>query len=338
MNETPMGARPPYIKWVLAVLIILLIAGAGYWYYRHSAGVEILKELPAEGNSVQFSDSGLTERFVFSSYALLSQPKERVGNAEIYESAPSPVSGEKIVLASLPDEAGTVLGIVHANGNFEPVVVDGTEKVDLRVMKDGTAVFAVLYDVAVWPEDIAVEDANDDGIEETGSAEGPVSFEEAPSIPLPAPVSGMLYAFNVQTRGEVRSLGAGRSPRITADGSLIAITPSGLAAVDAKTGSRTIIAAYKNGDSVGSTISANGSIALLHREGNAVADVFHIANGSAVPAGSIVSMVPFYGAAFVDDAHLLLRTAKNEAALYSLPSDTAALKPPTVSLSIMSPE
>ncbi len=333
-----MGARPPYIKWALAVLIIALLAGVGYWYYNRSAGEEILKELPAAGNSVQFSDSGLSERFVFSNYALLSQPKERVGNAEVYESAPSPVSGEKIVLASLPDEAGTVLGIVHSNGNFEPVVVDGTEKVDLRVMKDGTAVFAVLYDVAVWPEDIAAEDLSDDGVEETGTAEGPVSFEEAPPMPLPAPVSGMLYAFNVQTRGEVRSLGAGRSPRITADGALIAITPAGLAEVNPATGARTILAAYKNGDSIGSTISANGSIALLHREGNAVADVFHIANGAASPAGSIVSMVPFYGAAFVDDAHLLLRTAKNEAALYTLPTDTASLKPPTVSLSIMSPE
>jgi hypothetical protein len=335
MNETPIGARPPYIKVLTILLVLALIAGAGYLYYRYSTSERVLKELPAEGNSVEFTDTGLTERFVFSNYALLSQPKERVGNAEVYESALSPVSGEKIVLAALPDEEGTVLGIVHSNGNFEPVVVDGTEKVDLHVMKDGTAVFAVLYDVAVWPEDAA---DSDDDVEETGAAEGPVSFEEAPPMPLPAPVSGMLYAFNVQTRGEVRSLGAGRSPRITADGALIAITPAGLAEVNPATGARTILAAYKNGDSIGSTISANGSIALLHREGNAVADVFHIANGVTSPAGSIVSLDQFYGASFIDDSHLLLRTGKDQAALYTLPTDTATLKPPTVSLSIISPE
>jgi hypothetical protein len=68
------------------------------------------------------------------------------------------------------------------------------------------------------------------------------------------------------------------------------------------------------------------------------ADVFHIANGVTSPAGSIVSLDQFYGASFIDDSHLLLRTGKDQAALYTLPTDTATLKPPTVSLSIISPE
>lgn len=338
MNETPQGARSPFIRIISTVLVLALVAGAAYFAYRYMAAAEVLDELPPDGNSVSFVDTGLTERFVFSNFALLAEPTVRMGDAVILESVASPVSGEKVVIAALPNEPGTVLGIIHANGNLEPVVVDGTEKVDLHVLSDGTAVYGVLYDIVVWPDTLAALDDNDDGVVEEGYAEGPVAAVAEAVPQAPSYGSGMLYAFNIATRGEARSLGEGRSPRVTADGALVAITPVGLVRINPENGARTILAGYRNGDSVGATISANGSIALLHSEGNAVADVFTISGAGATPAGSIVSLDPFYGSAFIDDAHILLRTGKDRAALYRLPTDTASLKPPTVSLSIISPE
>jgi|CXWL01.1.fsa_nt_gi hypothetical protein len=333
----PVRKRPLWLSISFTVVGLLAVLAVLFFVQQYFSSKNLSAKLPQDTSSIQFTDAGVAERFHLSGFSLLAEMRMRVAGATVLESQPSSVEGEKIVLVMQPDVPGTTLGVVYANGNFEPLVADGTFKTDLVVTRSGVAVYSVASSPVIWESavDASVEEEEATAPDEVGTADGPVNLGLTPT---PITSGGTLFALDVSKDKTPRSLGAGKNPRLLEDGTLIAITPDGVEKINATTGSHQLLLAYTAGDAVGSTISADGTVALLRSEGNSVSDAYAIANGKATAIGSIVSLVPTFGASFADSSHIFLRTGRSSVALYLLPEDTAALKPPTAHLSIIAPQ
>lgn len=348
MEQPPISTLPKKKKFgpFVSLSAVVIIAVLGFLGYQVSASQNLTNQLPESNSEIAFSDTGVTERFLLSHFSLLAQPRIHVGEAVIVESQKIPGSADQAVLAEVPHTEGTVLGLLHGNGNFEPVLSDGTQKTDLHVVKGTTVVYTVLLNPVVWPDAQAVSQnaipESDEQIEE-GHATGPVdtgvdyktNATDNQAFPL---AGGILFAFNLGTDSAPRSLGAGKSPRLMSDGSVVAVAHDGIVKIDAASGARTVLFAYQGGDDAGGTLSPDGTVALLHTKGNSVSDVYAIAGGKVTAVGSIISTSPTFGAAFADNEHIFLRTGRTSVALYKLPDDTASLKPPTAHLSIIAPQ
>lgn len=341
MEKPPIGAMPKRkSRWGIPFLVLIALVVVAYIGYQAFAVGHLSRQLPEGSTSISFSDTGVLETFLLSDFSLLAQPRIRVGDAIILESQDLPTAGEKAVLATVPNTYGTVLGVVHGNGNFEPKLSDGTMKTDLRVVGANRVVYTVSSRPVVWEDSTALVLVDDEANVIEGSATGPVDtgvdytgIADRKSIP-----GGMLYSFDLTSDTVPQNLGTGKSPRVTTSGFLVALSPEGIVRIDATTAARKVMLAFEGGDAVGSTISSDGTVALLHSEGNSISSAYALTKDTATLIGSIVSLVPTYGATFADDTHIFLRTDRKSVALYLIPDDIAALKPPTAHLSIIAPQ
>jgi hypothetical protein len=224
-------------KAVLVALLIIVVVAAGVVGYQFKD--RILSIVGSHGTStqfVEFSDTGVPVwyRVGFSGLAAAKDPNAPQGlSVTILESVPFNANGDVAVLAQVPNQKGTVLGIVHGGKTFESIVADGTYKTDLAVRSDGQAMFA--------------------------SASSTSS-----TIILGHGTTSDLITLNLLSKKHpTQDLGLGRSPRVEPDGSFLALTPKGLVSFNPGTSDPKVIVTRTNADNIGAAISQDGSVVAL---------------------------------------------------------------------------
>jgi hypothetical protein len=335
--------RMAWVKVLLAVIGAIVIGFIAYAGYQYSLGKDLSEKLPQTGETIAFTDSGIAEMYLMSEFSFSKAPLERIEGISVLESVILPGSKDsRIVLGQKDGTRGVILGSIKG-GSLEVLLADGTNKSDLVVTPEGIAVFAVQNRPALFPEQIPTPVASDDTDsaepEETGSASGPVPLiiesgienaEDTPSI------SGGLFGYNLETK-ELYSLGAGKSPRAYGPNAVIAIAPEGVVVVDSLTASRVALISYRGGDSHGSALSPNGTIAAVRREGSATVEFFRITDGMGIYLGQIFSASPMYGTAILGEGHIFVRTGKDTVALYTLSEDVSTVQPHIAELGLLMP-
>ncbi len=334
---------PAWVKILLALIGAVLIGVFAYYGYQYYLLQNLSEKLPDSGETIAFTDRGIADTFLMSEFSFNRAVLERVGDVTILESRDMPQNaGKRVVLAQKDNTSGVILGVVSA-GVFEALLSDGTNKSDLAVTADGTAVFAVAARPAFFPEDIPAAAADDtkDSTEpdEVGSAEGPVKLIVAPVSDVReknVSTPGGIFAFDINDK-KLRSLGRGKSPRPYGSDAVIAIASEGVVVVDVGDGSRVTLISYRGGDASGSALSPNGTIAALRREGSSTVEFFRIAGGMGVYLGQIFSASPMYGTAILGEGHIFVRTGKDTVALYALSDNVSAVTPQFAELGLLMP-
>lgn len=341
MSEGPASLfRMAWFKILLACVGAVVIGILAFYGYQYYLGKTLSEKLPEAGSTVMFSDRGTAETFSMTQFSFTQVPPERVGDMLILESKQSPgVEGEYIVLAQKEGVSGTMLAKKSTNG-LEILLDDGTNKSDLLVTPEGVAVYAVTTAPTYLPEDIAAPTSQDEPAEsaeeEIGSADGPVVLSAQASGMASAGTLGGLFAFNLQNK-KLNALGAGKSPRLSEAGSVLAIGPEGVVEVEALSGSRYVVVQYRGGDATGSALSDNGSIAALRRDGSSTVEFFRVSGSRGVYLGQIFSASPMYGTAILGEEHIFVRTGKGTVALYALSDDPSAVQPNFAELGLLLP-
>jgi hypothetical protein len=292
-------AMTPHHKRLMQVLLavfILFLVVALYYGYRLVTGTLHTPVVSSafEKKTVEFTDGGvpLWYKVSMSSLVPAANPAAPTGAPfTLLEEAPyANAAGDVAVLARVPNQEGTVLGILHKNGTLEPILTDGTYKTDLAVRSDGTALFAsststpavVLALKATIPQaDAIFADSHED--------------------------TASLMLVNIISKDHaVKYLGQGRSPRIEPDGSFLALTPRGLMVFNPGTNAPKLIIAHANADTVGAAISPDGSVvAIPNAQENTI---FYLVRSAGVQTISVIGSQPIgpvNAAAFLDDQHFV---------------------------------
>ncbi|MBY0538822.1 hypothetical protein K2P56_00110 [Patescibacteria group bacterium] len=341
MSEAPASLfRMAWVKILLALVVAVILGVIAYYGYQYSLRSNLSEKLPETGSTVMFSDQGIAERFAMTQFSFTQIPPERVGDTVILESKPSPtVTGEEIVLMQKDGVPGIMLGTKNKS-EISVLLDDGTNKSDLLVTPEGIAVFAVSARPALLPEDPKPEDTSlpvdtsESEVEEVGSADGPVVLSAFVAPPVTS--AGGLFAFNLQSKKTV-PLGAGKSPRLSELGGVLAVSPEGVVEVNPFTGERVIVVQYRGGDAAGSALSNDGSIAALRRDNSSTVEFFRISGMRGVYLGQIFSSSPMYGTAILGEEHIFVRTGKDTVALYALSDDPSAVQPNFAQLGLLLP-
>jgi hypothetical protein len=328
MDESKKRRRP--LTWILVGVAVLLVIG--FLIYESVVSNQLKQSLPQDSGPIVFTETGQAETFNLEKSALFAASPQKIGEYTVLESAVGP-GGEKVVLADKPDTAGTILGIVK-DGAVTPLVSNGSPKADLKILPQGIVVYVVYSRGIVWaasvpqitPEMTAPAPGDIEG-HATGPIDDGIPFK-TPGNAAPAG-SVELFAVDLAHSGAPRSLGFGKNPRIRTDGSLVALTPDGVARVDATTGAHTVIVPRIHGDGLGSTLSDDGAVALFRSDGSLVADVYAVGEKDGAYAGTIVSSGNVFGAAFSGESHIFIRTALNRASLFVVQAKAAAAQPAT---------
>jgi hypothetical protein len=331
-----------WFKIVLACIVAALIGIVAFYAYQQYLKQNLSEKLPETGTAIAFTERGVADTFLMSGFSFNRAPLERVGDVSILESKDSPIdSNVRVVLAQRDGVSGVVLGTVKG-GVFESLLDNGTNKSDLVVTKDGIAVFAVATQPAYFPEEVSVsentpDDADSTEPDEVGSVDGPgITNKAAPAPADTFSVSSKLFAFDIATK-KMYSLGLGKNPRAYGPDAVVAIAPEGVVVVNVVSASRATLISYRNGDAHGSTLSPNGTIAAVRREGSPTVEVFRVTDGMGIYLGQIFSTSPMYGTAILGEGHIFVRTGKDTVALYALSNDVAAVQPHIAELGLLMP-
>lgn len=341
MSEGPASLfRMAWFKILVACIVAALIGIVAFYAYQQYLKQDLSEKLPETGTPIAFTERGVADTFLMSGFSFNRAPRERVGDVSILESKELPTDANvRVVLAERDGVSGVVLGTV-TGGVFEALLENGTNKSDLVVTKDGIAVFAVATQPAYFPEevsapDVASDDTDSSEPDEVGSVDGPVAVSESFAEDAYS-TSGKLFAFDIGTK-KLYSLGLGKNPRSYGPDAIVAIAPEGVVVVNAISGSRAVLISYRNGDAHGSTLSPNGTIAAVRREGSPTVEVFRVTDGMGIYLGQIFSTSPMYGTAILGEGHIFVRTGKDTVALYALSNDVAAVQPHIAELGLLMP-
>jgi hypothetical protein len=322
MNMQPF-ARYSLIVVVLAVLGVLAFFGFKYYQY-----VQATDELPAEGSVVVFSYGGVGRQYLYSNESLNRRiDSTREDGAVIYEEIQSPLNiDDKLILATAPELTGMFLGVKHGDGEITALMTGKTNKVELSAHKDGLAVFTASE---VRPPLPSVSGPADEGAEseteEHYTAENPLDAE--PAAFAQASLS-QLYAVEIDT-GKIIGLGAGRSPRFTSDGFVVALAENGVVRIDPKTGTRTLLIERQEG-ALNGAVSPDGSIVALPAPDAMSLEFFSLAD----PANPrTIGYMMFdkagpYPTAFTDNEHFFIRLESRTAHLYQIPTEKIPVATP----------
>lgn len=316
-------ARYSLIIVVLAVLGVLAFFGFKYYQY-----VQATDELPPEGSVVVFSYGGVGRQYLYKNEALnVRIDSGRDDGAVIYEEIQSPLNiDDKLVLGTAPGISGMFFGRKDAAGDIDLYMTGGTNKADLTARKDGIAVFAAQE---VRPPFPSLEPPTDEPAE-SETEEHFVAEEIADPLsvgPSKASYSDM-FAVEVDT-GKITGLGAGRNPRFTADGFIIALAENGVVRIDPKTGERMLLIPRTYAALQGA-VSPDGSIVAVPAPDFMSLEFFSLAD----PANpSNIGYLMFekagpYPTAFTDNGHFFVRTDTNSAQLYKIPTEKLPVATP----------
>lgn len=341
MSEGPASLfRVAWFKIVIAAIVAVLLGVIAFYGYQYYLQKNLSEKLPESGSTVMFSDRGMAETFSMTQFSFTQVPPEKVGDILILESKQSPMDAdEQIILAQKEGGFGVMLA-KRKDAGIEVLLDDGTNKSDLLVTPEGVAVFAVATQPAFLPDDIEVpgeeEDLNESDEVEEGSATGPVVISVPRTEPVAATAVGGLFAFDLKSEKTI-SLGAGKSPRLSELGSVVAIAPEGVVDIDAVSGARFTVVQYRGGDAAGSALSEDGSIAALRREGSSTVEFFRVSGMRGIYLGQIFSVSPMYGTAILGEEHIFVRTGKDTVALYALSDDPTTVQPNFAELGLLLP-
>ena len=173
---------------------------------------------------------------------------------------------EFAVLAKVEGVEGIALGILHANNTFENILADGTNKADLAVRPDGTALYAAMVD---GESRLMLLDLTKSGV--------------APS-----------------------DLGRGRSPRVFTDGFFVAISSRGIVRVDPVTKSVTVLMPSTDADIYNGTISRDGlAAAISNTSGKTLLYAIRHTNPGNVSLVSTSQFVALSPLSFVDEEFII---------------------------------
>lgn len=169
----------------------------------------------------------------------------------VEQAVPFSSTGDVAVLARVPNQPGTVLGVVHKDRSFTPMVRDGIVKYDLVVRPDGLAVYT-----AAESEPIAATASS------TASVGGPLAtpvieyFLRSNMLPL------RLKLVDLQRKSAPVDLGTGASPRLTSSGMIVALSDKGLVGIDPVSKTATTLIPLSTRAVMGS-ISPDGAYVVL---------------------------------------------------------------------------
>ncbi len=309
-------------KYILIGIALLVLVVLGYFGYKYFLFTQIAPDLPSEGTVVVFSERGIGKQFRFVGNGLVAEFPQDQDGITIYEQAQSPLNiSEKIVLGSLPEIPGMFAGVVKEDGTIVLLMTGGTNKAELAVSKNGFAVFtardAQVTDTASMGG-VQGEEAKESATEETFSIEG----EGVPELQLSDPsVLPQLFAIELET-GAMRALGAGRNPRFTADGSLIAVAQNGVVKVDPVTGQRAIILPYTGPDALYGAVSLSGKVVAFPADDYKSLVFYSLENTDDPEQLGILQLENpgRYATVFADDEHFFLRTRADMAWFYKTPT------------------
>lgn len=329
-----------WVKLLLACIGAVVIGFLAYVGYQYAIGKNLSEKLPTAGEKVVFSDRGMAETYEMTEFSFTEIPPEVVAGMTLLESKSVPTGkGQSVVIAKKPETTSMLLGL-RTGDEIASLLDDGTNKSDLVVTQEGIAVFAVAARPTFFPEDVASvsnDDADSNEPDEEGSAMGPVVIPITKATPAESSTSlGGLYAFDLETK-KVLFLGSGKSPRLSPSGSILAIGTEGVVDIDPITGSRIVVISYRDGDAPGSSLSSDGSIAALRRDGSATVEFFRVTDSRGVYLGQIFSSSPMYGTAVLSEEHIFVRTGKDTVSLYALTDDSTTVQPRFAELGLLLP-
>jgi hypothetical protein len=327
------NTMPRNVLIAIGVIILAILAFFGYKYFLYMKGVGAL---PPEGSVVSFVEGGILERYALEGNGLvLKREAARNDGIVVTESVASGKAGESVVLALVPGKPGVLAGVAAADGTILALVSGGTNKADLLVRSDGIAVFSS----SPVPPPSAPVDTGDDtdaaGPDEVGSATGP----GVPSAPVAAaPLSAtypQLVSVNTATRA-IRSLGLGYSPRLLADGMVVALAPEGIVKINPATGARTVVLPLTDTGAAFGALSPSGTIAAIPAPDNVSVRFYRLAPdaaGTPEDLGYLERDGSDMRTGFADDTHVFIRISTRVARYYALPG-TLPVATPVAVLSI----
>ncbi len=305
----------------IGVIVLAILAFFGYKYFLFT---KVVGMLPAEGTTVGFVEDGILERYSLAGNRLALKREEARDDGliltERVESSATP--GEAAVLAIVPGEPGILAGIARSDGTVMALVSGGTNKADLIMRADGVMIFSSLpVPPPSAPSDAGDETADAAVPDEVGSLSGP-GAASAPVAAAPlAATYPQLVAVNTATRA-IRSLGLGYSPRLLADGMIVALAPEGIVIVDPATGARRIALPLANTGGAFGAISPTGTLAAVPSPENTSVRFYRIApdgSGTPVDLGYLERDGSPMRTGFADDSHVFIRTSTRAARYYALP-------------------
>lgn len=302
---------------LLGVVVLIIIGYVGYQLFLFS---KVSKFLPAEGTVVSVVERGLVVPYMMKGNALVAQPPNvRPDGSIVFEEKDSPlVDGEKVALVSNPGVTGVALGIVHTDRTFTPLLTGVTNKADLLVTKEGIAVVSTHAFIDVEPSGEAPQKEGEplNAPDEQGSATGPVSLPGV-RYDLTKP-EYELVAVNIKT-GTITSLGDGRSPRLTQDGTVLALSHEGVVRINPASGKRAFVLERADADSMRGNISASANIIAVGSKRNVAVDLYRYVDGGVEYIGTLNWPTLIASLTFVDDTKFFIRSGTKVARLFTLP-------------------
>ncbi len=319
---------------IIGVLVLLVVLFFGYRFVSYQLG---LSKLPPQNTPVTFvGPSGIGEQYLVKGSSLALNRTVLENGVIITESVDSPIqSGEKVVLFRAPGVEGIIAGIAHANGTLTALVSGGTNKADLLVRNDGLAVFTVgPVGAPASEETSSPEDEIENEVEETYTATGPTTISAAPEAIAPA---AQLIALNIGT-GSILPLGVGYSPRLLANGSVIALTPDGIALIDPVSRNRSMLLKQSMTGLTPGRISPSGQAVALVGPENASVELYRVNPSVQTPVVN-VGFLEWDGRplqlAFADDTHFFVRASNTSTHYYAMPTEKVQAATPIVSISLI---
>ena len=313
---------------ILALLVVIVLVFIGFKYASFQG---VAGQLPASDVPVVFIEQGVAEQYFVLNHQLVRAASEPFENGVVLvERAESPVnSEEEVVLASVPGVPGIAAAIRTSDEAIRLLVAGDTNKSDLLVREDGIAIFTSVAAPLPLAEGEAPSDPNaeENTVEETGYATGPVDFGAVETMPFPE-----LVAVNIRT-SQITSLGQGYSPRLQDDGSVLAITPEGVMRIDPVSLARTVVVSYAGDANRRGALSPSGMTAALPGAG-ATLEFYHL-GADAAYLGFLEQGAGSMRVSFPDDEHVFVRASRTVARYYNLPTEEVPVATPLASVSII---
>lgn len=322
-------------KYILIAVVVLVLAVAGFFGFKFFQYQKAIGVLPNEQSPIVFYENGSSGQYWVRERVLTKTvDTTRADGVSIYETVQSPLNiEEKIVLGTIPElEEGMFLGLARPDETILLLLTGGTNKAELAVRKDGLIVVVTSTPPPPSEPSLGVEGEESTVPEEHGFVENPV--DDVAFIPVSVRTNyPELLAIEIDT-GKITSLGAGRNPRFTEDGSVIAVAPNGVVKINPETGERTLVI-QNDAAAIYGAISKNGLVAVLPMPDNTLA--FYNLSDLTLPTQTGVLDLNEQGPfpiAFSDDEHFFMRTGVDVAWFYNIPTPELPVATPVAVMSI----